>query len=44
MPESAKFWSKKKKAAFESVVDQTALAELASHFHGKTIPAFAEPR
>src|SRR5260370_3666509 len=38
MQESAKFWSKKKKAAFE----KHHAADLASHFHGKTISPFVE--
>ena len=39
MPESAKFWSKKKKAAFEQSRRAWEQQELPLSFHGKTISA-----
>jgi outer membrane lipoprotein-sorting protein len=42
MPESAKFWSRKKKAAFEKRRRAKGMHELASFFHVKTISRFAE--
>jgi outer membrane lipoprotein-sorting protein len=42
MPESAKFWSKKKKAAFEQPRRSWETPELLLSFHGKTISAFAQ--
>jgi outer membrane lipoprotein-sorting protein len=41
-PESAKFWSKKKKAAFDGVIEPKESPELVLSFHGKTMPPFAE--